>query len=169
MKKNKIYPIALSFAIILADQISKTIIAKNIPLNTIGKSFFNGIFRIIHVRNLGIAFSMGTSAPEILRIFLFIILPLVVLSLFAVYYFKTNELSRIQRWACALILGGGFGNLIDRIFRPLGVVDFLDFKFYGIFGLDRWPTFNVADSSVVAGATLLVISYLFLDKKTNKN
>lgn len=169
MKKTKIYPIILSLIIIIADQISKALIANSIALNTIGKSFFNGIFRIIHVRNLGIAFSLGTAAPEILRIFLFIVLPLAVLSLFAVYYFKTNELSRIQRWACALILGGGFGNLIDRIFRPLGVVDFLDFKFYGIFGLERWPTFNVADSSVVVGATLLVISYLFFDKKNMKN
>ena len=55
---------------------------------------------------------------------------------------------------------GGLGNYVDRIFRPAGVVDFLDFKFFGIFGLERWPTFNVADATVVVTGILLFISFL---------
>ena len=38
------------------------------------------------------------------------------------------------------IVGGGLGNLVDRFFRKEGVVDFIDVKFYGLFGLERWPT-----------------------------
>jgi signal peptidase II len=58
------------------------------------------------------------------------------------------------------IIGGGVGNLIDRVFRPEGVVDFIDVRFFGLFGLDRWPTFNVADSSVVVCGALLAASIL---------
>ena len=57
------------------------------------------------------------------------------------------------------IVGGGIGNLIDRFFRPEGVVDFIDVKFYGLFGMERWPTFNVADSAVVVCGILLIISF----------
>ena len=65
-----------------------------------------------------------------------------------------------------VLVGGGLGNYVDRIFRPAGVVDFLDFKFYGIFGLERWPTFNVADMTVVISGILLFISFLIPTRKT---
>ena len=70
------------------------------------------------------------------------------------------------------IVGGGFGNLIDRFFRAEGVVDFIDVKFYGLFGMDRWPTFNVADSAVVVCGILLVISFFVTsirEAKTEKS
>ena len=51
------------------------------------------------------------------------------------------------------------GNIIDRIFRPQGVVDFIDVKFFGIFGLERWPTFNVADASIVVCGIILIVSF----------
>ena len=66
------------------------------------------------------------------------------------------------------IIGGGFGNLIDRIFRPAGVVDFIDVRFYGIFGLERWPTFNVADASVVVAGILLIVSFILEKDKENE-
>ena len=65
-------------------------------------------------------------------------------------------------------MGGGLGNYGDRIFRPQGVVDFLDFKFYGIFGMERWPTFNVADMTVVIAAILLFISFLIPDRRAGE-
>ena len=57
-------------------------------------------------------------------------------------------------------MGGGFGNLFDRFFRPEGVVDFIDFKFYGILGFERFPTFNVADISIVICGILLLVSFI---------
>jgi signal peptidase II len=95
---------------------------------------------------------------------LFIILPLGVLGALLAYYLKTDEFSTFQRWAVCGIIGGGFGNLIDRIFRPNGVVDFVSVNFYGLFGLSRWPTFNVADSSVVVCGIILFASVMFAPK-----
>lgn len=123
-----------------------------------------GFFRIIHARNTAIAFSIGTDMPQALKIILFSAVPLIVLGVIAFYLLKTDSLTKLQRWAACGILGGGAGNLVDRIFRPLGVVDFLDVKFYGLFGLDRWPTFNVADAAIVVCGFLLVISF-FNSKK----
>ena len=159
--RSALTPFWLSAAIIIADQISKALIVANIPLHTIGASFFDGFLRIIHTRNLAIAFSLGRSLPEGTRTVLFIILPLILLVVLIVYFIKTDEFTRLQRWAVAGIIGGGFGNMIDRVFRPQGVVDFVDVRFYGLFGLERWPTFNVADSSVVIGGILLVVSFIF--------
>ncbi len=161
-------PFSLTGIIILVDQLTKILIVKSIPVNTLGISMMNGFFRIIHVRNPGIAFSMGDSLPDMLRKGLFIVLPLVVLTLLIIYYFKTAELNRLQRWILTGILGGGVGNIIDRIFRPDGVVDFLDFRFYGLFGMERFPTFNVADMSVVICGILLVISIFLEEKKSNE-
>ena len=58
--------------------------------------------------------------------------------------------------------------MIDRFFRAEGVVDFIDVKFYGLFGLERWPTFNIADASVViAFASLILYSFFKKNKETS--
>jgi signal peptidase II len=163
MRKNirvRLLPFLLSVAVIAADQISKVLVVKNIEYHTIGLAFFGDFFRIIHTRNPAIAFSIGRSLPDGIRQGLFIVLPLLILIAAIVYFIKSDELKGIQRWAAAGIIGGGLGNLIDRVFRPMGVVDFLDVKFYGLLGMQRWPTFNIADSAVVVCGILLVISML---------
>ncbi len=154
-------PFLLTAAIILIDQVTKLIIVRTVPLHTVGANVIGDFFRIIHVRNLGIAFSIGRSAASEARSILFTLLPIVLMAVLIIYYFRTREFTRAQRWAIAGIVGGGFGNIIDRIFRPLGVVDFLDFKFYGLFGLERWPTFNVADMSVVICGIMLFFLFVF--------
>ena len=55
------------------------------------------------------------------------------------------------------------------MFRPDGVVDFLDFKFYGLFGLERWPTFNIADASLVVASIVLVILLFIQEVKLRKS
>ncbi|MCK5674662.1 MAG: signal peptidase II [Spirochaetales bacterium] len=165
---NKLKPLILTMGIIIIDQISKLIIVNRIPIHTIGKSFFGGILRIIHTRNLAIAFSMGNNLPDGVRYILFTILPIAILIGLLVYYLKGDDFTNIQRWAVAGILGGGIGNLTDRVLRPLGVVDFIDVKFFGIFGLERWPTFNVADSMVVVSGLLLLFSFIFEDLKKHE-
>ncbi|MBQ3319468.1 MAG: signal peptidase II [Spirochaetia bacterium] len=157
-------PFILTLAVVLLDQLTKWLITVFIPIHGIGASFMGGFFRIIHARNTAIAFSIGTDMPQALKIILFSAVPLIVLGVIAFYLLKTDSLTKLQRWAACGILGGGIGNLVDRIFRPLGVVDFLDVKFYGLFGLDRWPTFNVADAAIVVCGFLLVISF-FNSKK----
>lgn len=161
-------PFILTLTLILADQISKILVVALIPYRTIGYSMGNEFFRLIHVRNTGVAFSMGDALPLPVRKVLFILLPLSVLIFLAIHIFRSREETGFQKFCLAGILGGGFGNLIDRIFRPEGVVDYLDVRFYGLFGLDRWPTFNVADASVVVCGILLFISFWGKEKKTDE-
>ena len=166
--KERTLPLILTGIIILADQCVKSFIVKNWPREgTLIKDVFNNDFLwIYHVRNKAIAFSLGNNIPDFLKPVLFIAVPLVVLGFLLWYYLKSGEFTRMQRWAVAGIIGGGIGNIIDRIFRPDGVVDFISVKFYGLFGFERWPTFNIADSSVVVCCIILFISILFSPQKT---
>lgn len=167
--KTKILPLILTVIVILLDQITKSLIVKNIPLNnTNGFNVFGDFLRIIHVSNTGVAFSFGATWSESARRILFNLVPVVVIILVLVVYFRNNEFSKLQRWAIAGIVGGGIGNLIDRFVRTEGVVDFIDVKFFGIFGLTRWPTFNIADSAVVVCGIILVVSFIILMVKESK-
>jgi signal peptidase II len=165
MEKNKniagkIWPLLLSVLIILVDQITKFIVVKTIPPFTIGKTFCGDLLRIVHVSNTGVAFSVGDSLPDTVRHFLFAIIPLAVIALVLVVYFRNDTFTKLQRWAICGVVGGGLGNLIDRFARAEGVVDFVDVKFFGIFGFERWPTFNVADSSIVVCGIMLIVSFI---------
>lgn len=158
--KTKLLPLVLTVVVFVLDQGSKLLIIKTIPPYTIGASFLGDFLRIIHVYNPGIAFSMGNSLPDTLRSLLFAIIPLVVLVVVLGIYFRNDDFTCFQRWAVAGIIGGGLGNIYDRFFRSEGVVDFIDVKFYGLFGLERWPTFNIADAAVLICGFLLIISFI---------
>lgn len=160
-RRAPLAPFALSAFLVVLDQATKAAVVSAIKPNRIGWKAFGDFFWLVHQQNTGAAFSMADSVAEPVRIGLLIVLPLAMLAAMTVYYFKADDLTKVQRWALGGILGGGIGNLIDRIWRPGGVVDFLSFKFYGLFGLDRFPTFNVADSSLVVGSILLVAAGLF--------
>ncbi|MBR4012559.1 MAG: signal peptidase II [Spirochaetaceae bacterium] len=166
---HKLIPLIFLVGVFAFDQITKFLVVKNIPLYTIKFSFFGDLLRIVHVRNLGAAFSMGSNLAASFRAILLSFLPLVVLIFALVIYFRSNDFSYYQRWLICGVLGGGFGNIFDRIFRPEGVVDFIDVKFFGLFGMERFPTFNVADSFVMVCAILLVISVINQIVREEKN
>ena len=165
--KAKCLPFTLTAGIIILDQLSKAFIVRNWPLEgTFIKDLFgNGFIEIIHVRNKAIAFSLGHNLPDSIKRPLFIVLPVIVLAFLLWYYFKSQDFTGLQRWAVAGIIGGGLGNIIDRIFRPDGVVDFISVRFYGIFGMERWPTFNIADASVVVCCLFLLVTIIFMKEK----
>jgi len=170
LEKEKILPFSLTAFVILADQIIKAVIVKIKPETGLIKDVFNnGFFWIWHVRNKAIAFSLGENLPEVFRPVMFVVVPLLVLAFLVWYYFKSDEFTSIQRWAAAGIIGGGLGNIIDRIFRPDGVVDFISINIYGILGMSRWPTFNIADSSVVVCCILLLVTMFFTPSKKEIN
>jgi len=158
--KKKLIPFILMVSAIAVDQLSKAVIVKNLPEGRRIDVFGNEFLWIWHVRNTAIAFSLGHNLPDWIKPILFIIFPVAVLAYLVWFYLKSNELTPIQRWCLAGILGGGLGNLIDRIFRPNGVVDFISVKFYGFLGFSRWPTFNLADSFVVVFGILFLITLI---------
>jgi signal peptidase II len=167
--KGKALPFILTGLIILVDQGIKSYIAVNWPRpGTLIKDLLGGFLQIYHVRNKAIAFSLGHNIPDQIKPVLFIVLPVIVLGFLLWYYLKSEEFTGIQRWAVAGIIGGGAGNIIDRIFRPEGVVDFISIKFYGFLGLERWPTFNIADTSVVISCIILFLS-IMINPKPQEN
>lgn len=164
-KKTLLKPFILTVLLIIADQVTKLLVIAKIPYRTIAFTMWNDFFRLIHVRNTGVAFSMGDSLPLAFRKGLFILLPLIAMTVLVIYIVRSREETVFQKFCLAGILGGGLGNQIDRIFRPEGVVDFLDVRFYGLFGMERWPTFNIADASVVVFGILLFISFWGKEKE----
>ena len=169
-KKECFLPFSLTAFVVLLDQLTKAFIVNNWPIQgTLIKDVFNNDFLLIyHVRNKAIAFSIGHNLPDQFRFPLFVVVPILLLVFLVLYYFKIADITRLQRWAMAGIIGGGIGNIIDRIFRGEGVVDFISVKFYGLFGLERWPTFNIADSSVVVCCFIMLFTLLKPQKQANE-
>ena len=165
---KRFLPFSVTALVILLDQITKALVVKYIPENTIFKSFFWDFLEIIHVRNDAIAFSIGTSLDVPIKIVFFIILPIILMALviYCVISTKTDsEITYFQKWCLAGIAGGGIGNLIDRIFRQLRVVDWISTDMYGFLGFDRFPTYNIADASIVVSVCLILLSFLIGDRK----
>lgn len=162
-------PFLLTLFIIAADQITKALIVHYVPENTVLCSLFGDFLRIVHVRNTAVAFSLGTNFAVPLKIVLFIIVPIVVVVLVCVFIARDrDELTSFQRWLLAAFVGGGVGNLIDRIFRGMSVVDFISTNNYGWFGMERFPTYNVADASITVSVILLMLTILFSSKGEKK-
>ena len=78
MKRN-FKPFFLTALIILLDQVTKALVVKHIPVNTVYGSYFSDFLRIVHVRNNAVAFSIGSGLPYVLKVVLFILIPLLVL------------------------------------------------------------------------------------------
>lgn len=152
-------PLILTACVIAADQITKFFVSLWLPFAR-PVEIIGDFLRFTYVKNPAVAFSLGRGLSSNVQKYLFFILPLLVLVGLTIYYFTSREITIPQRWAFAAILGGGASNLIDRLIRSGGVVDFIDFKFFGIFGLHRWPIFNVADSTVVVAGIFLIIILL---------
>jgi signal peptidase II len=132
----------------LLDRVTK-IWAERVLATRPPMQILSGVLQLNYTTNSGGAFSIGGSAPWV-----FVGASVVVIALIIVASF------RIARPAFAvalgLVLGGAAGNLTDRVLRGPGltgrVVDFID--------LHIWPVFNVADSAIVLGAAILLVSSL---------
>jgi signal peptidase II len=162
--KSKLLPLLLTVGVIAADQIVKWIVTKTLPYGR-PVEVIGDFLRFVYVQNPNIGFSIGRSLGGGGRFVLARLLPLLVSGILLVYFLVGRDITRFQRWILAAVLGGGLGNYVDRIFRRGEVVDFIDVKFYGIFGMQRWPTFNLADSTLVVAGILLLASFLWSGKK----
>ena len=140
--------------IIFLDTWTKQLVNEHIPVGGAwlpdGMSRFLEYFRITHLHNRGTAFSMFDNAYQI-NIIISVLAALVALVIIVVYP-RINPNERALRLAILLQLGGTIGNLISRI--QFGYV--LDFISVGNFAV-----FNIADSSLVVGASLMVLAVLF--------
>lgn len=117
-----------------------------------------GFFNLVLLHNTGSAFSFLADAGGWQQI-LFGTIALGISAALALVIWK-HPAERLVSCACALVIGGALGNLLDRL-RLGGVTDFLDFHA----GALHWPAFNVADSAIVLGVFLFLLSELRSGKK----
>ncbi|TEU06529.1 MAG: signal peptidase II [Candidatus Aminicenantes bacterium] len=137
------------------DQLTKALIVRSITLQG-SREVIPGFFNLTHVRNRGAIFGFFShSDSRILYIFLTLV-SVAALGLVIYYFFKTPVSERLMKISLSLILAGALGNLIDRLFRG-HVIDFLDFYVKDW----HWPSFNVADSCITVGASLLIFILIF--------
>ena len=155
--KKKI--IIISLIGILLDRISKILVIKNMPLHK-SIRIIPKFFYLTHTKNIGAAWSI-LSGNRILLI----LIAISVLFLILYYISKDKKITLIESITYGFIISGIIGNLIDRIYFGY-VIDFLDFY---IFKYD-FPIFNIADTLIVLGAVIYVVSGLKRgDKDENKN
>lgn len=131
-----------------ADQFTKYLVVSGMAYNS-SKAFLPGFLGFWYIHNEGGAWGFLEGHTWILlSVTILIMLICVALIL------KLGTKNKLLFWAMCLILSGGLGNMIDRIFRHGKVVDFLHFEFI------RFPVFNVADCAIVIGAGLLVLCFV---------
>lgn len=114
--------------------------------------------------NRGISYGLGTNASPTLKIVV-IALTAVMMAGLLVWYFKLDKNRRFLRTALVFVVAGGVGNLIDRVYyrvwdsaTKFGVRDMVDLSRFG------FAVCNFADFFITAGAVMLVLALLFLDK-----
>lgn len=159
MKKDKIKFVIIIFTLIIIDQIIKYFISIN--NNYMPIPIIKNVLQINYIQNFGIAFGFARDSKSILVIANFIIIGVILKFLFT----QSKNLNNIKKCLLAIIVAGGIGNLIDRIFRGY-VVDYID-----ITPIINYPVFNFADILIVIGIVcfaIYVIKDIIDENKENK-
>lgn len=139
--------IAVIAAVIVVDQVSKILILTHLYEDQI--TLIDGVLKFTYVENRGMAFGLLADHRWV-----FLVCSVVGIGLIGFYLFRYVKRG-LSRVGLALIVGGGIGNMIDRV-RLGFVVDFIDFCAF-----DFWVwVFNVADAAVCVGAALFVLDML---------
>jgi signal peptidase II len=135
-------------AAVVADQLTKQVVGRTLGL---GESVdIVGPFTIHHVQNSGIAFGLFGSRTSIV-----IVVTAIAVGAMLVFFARSGRRHPVLPVALGLVLGGSISNLVDRV-RLGYVTDFLD--------LVAWPAFNLADTFIVVGVTILFGALVFADR-----
>jgi len=153
MKRPLPYLLVMA-AIVLLDQGTKAIVVRSLDLHQY-LPLVDGLLSLSHVRNRGAAFGLLSDWEVPFQSGVLAALGVAALLAIAFYFVRLPASARLPRLALALVLGGAVGNLIDRL-RLGYVVDFV----HVYWRQHQWPDFNVADSAITVGVTLLVLDVL---------
>lgn len=123
-------------------------------------SYMGDVFRLQYAENKGAFLSLGARLPEKTGFWFLVVVPGLFLTGILGYICTARDMRLGQLMAFTLILGGGLGNLYDRIFNNGYVIDFMNM---GI-GFVRTGIFNVADVVIMAGFGLLLLDYYAYQK-----
>ena len=139
-------------AVTVADQITKWLVVKNIPLY--GQvDAIPGLFHFTYVQNTGAAFS-SFQGMQWLFALVFLVFTVAIIWEFSK---KRLPFTDFERWLMVAVYAGGLGNMIDRV-RLGYVVDMIETKFM------EFPVFNVADCFICCGCVLLMVHLLVWNK-----
>ena len=147
--------------VLLLDQLTKYLVVNSMSLGDQPIVFIKGFLNFHYITNSGAAFGTLQGKTWLLIGITFFLMLVCVGMLI-----KKTYRSPLMYWAIMLVLAGGIGNMIDRIFRGGQVVDFIETAFM------NFPIFNVADISVCVGAGLVFVYFLvdlFSDTKKKAN
>ena len=146
----------IAVVILVLDQATKLYVDANFRLHE-SVPVIDNVFHLTYVRNKGAAF--GILSDSAVRIPFFIGVSIVAMLGILWYIRRIRSDQKLALAALSLIFSGAFGNLIDRI-RLGEVIDFLDvfWRHY------HWPAFNIADSAITVGVTLLFIDMWLEDR-----
>ena len=140
--------VAVVAAAILADQVTKHVVASQIALGDAVHVL--GPFSIRHVQNTGIAFGLFAGATSLV-----VVLTAVAVVWMLVYFARSGARHPVLPVALGLVIGGSVSNLLDRV-RLGHVTDFLYIRW--------WPAFNLADSFIVVGVLLILGALVLADR-----
>jgi len=158
--KNTLIGVLIFIVILGCDIITKALVEKYISIyervNVLGS-----FVQLTLIYNQGGIFGILQGYQQF-----FLIVSIIVFLLLIAYFILEKNKTLIFTSSMGLICAGAIGNILDRITGKPGVVDFI---YIGNDEVFRWPAFNVADSSIVVGATLLVIHQLMEEKKRKAN
>ena len=147
---STILAIICSILVVAADQLSKYLVITQMEINQVIENVIPGIINFNRIPpNSGAAFGIFQGKTW----FLITVTCLIMVVCIGMLIRKTFD-SKVMFWAICLVLSGGVGNLIDRVFRGGNVVDFLEFSFFD------FPVFNIADCAVCIGAGLIVLYFI---------
>lgn len=147
-------PIILAILIVILDQISKLMAVKYLTYPIKVTSFFN----LALTYNRGISFGLLNQVEY--SNYIFTLLTIIIIG-FLLKWFKDSVILT-EVMALSLVIGGAFGNLLDRLYQP-GVVDFIQLHWKMQY---YWPNFNLADSAICLGVAILMICNF---KNTNRD
>jgi signal peptidase II len=152
---GRFIPFGVSAGVFALDRLTKWIIESRVSAWDT-HVVIPGFFQIVHTKNRGAAFGILADSSHEWRTFFLIGLSAIVMVFIASLLLQAMRNTANQyaslRFALALVLGGAFGNVYDRVVMG-SVTDFLEF-FVGDY---RFPAFNVADSAITIGAALLIL------------
>jgi signal peptidase II len=144
----------LAAGVLVADQLSKLAVDRGLGDGRV-REIIPGLLNLVHTDNRGVAFGILANARSSWLTWLLIAFSLLVMLMLVWLLAGGHVRGQFGQTGVALILGGAAGNVMDRVWRH-SVVDFLDFHL----GNYHWPAFNLADSAIVVGAAMVILSLL---------
>jgi signal peptidase II len=151
--------LAIIAGVIAVDQLSKEVVRRALPLHGEPAHVIPGFLDITHVQNTGAAFGLLNAADFPYKTAVMIGIAGIALLAIAAYATQLGFHERLARLGLALILGGAFGNLIDRAVAGY-VVDFVDVYW----GTTHFWAFNVADAAITIGAIMVLLDMIGLGR-----